>query len=107
MTELHELRCETCKKYSETKYLSFCEGLAFRDNLDSAEREYIKEWIERVGCASHSSAKSEAVLEVVRRLYDAGFKDALVIIECAYAYLENPTVPGHPEKQKLRLQQER
>jgi hypothetical protein len=67
MTEPHPLRCETCKKHSETKYLSFCEGLAFRDNLDSAEKEYIKEWIERVGCASHSSTttSAEKVLEQI------------------------------------------
>ena len=56
---MNQYRCETCEKYTETPYLSFCDGLAFRDNLDSVDKEYIKEWIERVGCASHSDFQSE------------------------------------------------
>ena len=66
--------------------------------------------METLGCASHSAAPNEQVirelvLDVVRQLYDAGFKDPLVTVECAITYLENPTVPGYPEKQKLRQQE--
>ena len=56
-------------------------------------------------CQQHDTAirkaERERVLEVVTQLYDAGFKDPLVTVECAIAYLKNPTVPGHPEKQSL------
>lgn len=52
-------------------------------------------------CLAHDTAICNAVLDVVKRLYDAGFKDPLVTVECAIKYIENPTIPGYPEKQVL------
>jgi hypothetical protein len=51
--------------------------------------------------AAAATAARRELKSVVTDLYDAGFKNPLVTIECAIAYLENPTVPGHPEKQKV------
>ena len=40
--------------------------------------------------------------KVIADLCDAGFKNPQVTFETAYSYLENPTIPGYPEKQKVR-----
>ena len=42
---------------------------------------------------------------VVASLYDSGFKNPIVIFDCAVDYIKNPTVSGHPEKQSLRTAQ--
>ena len=54
-TEPHPLRCETCEKYGEGKYADTCENIPFPDHMDSADRQYIKDWIREHGCASHSA----------------------------------------------------
>ena len=40
--------------------------------------------------------------KIISDLLDAGFKNPLVTFEAATAYLENPTIRGHPEMQQLK-----
>jgi len=39
--------------------------------------------------------------KVIDELVDNGFKSPIVTFEAAASYLENPTVKGHPEKQRV------
>lgn len=51
----HPCRCETCEKYGEGNYADTCENIPFPDHMNSADRQYIKDWIREHGCASHSA----------------------------------------------------
>ena len=45
--------------------------------------------------------EQEQLRRITTDLYDAGFKSPILIVEAAIAYRRDPTVPGHPEKQKF------
>jgi len=64
MTEPHPLRCETCNHHENDEELTACE----------IRQEWMPEevwnWLQVVGCASHSSAAGEAVLDERKRILD-------------------------------------
>ena len=88
----HPLRCETCSKYKEGKYADTCENIPFPDHMDSAERQYIKDWIEEHGCASHSSAREQqieqAIKELERRRDETGSYETARVYSKAIALLQ-------------------
>ena len=43
-----------------------------------------------------------ALHKVICDLYNNGFKNPLITFEAAVSYLEDPTFPGHPEKQRVK-----
>ena len=61
-----------------------------------------EECIYQAQAAEIAKAEREKVLDIVKQLHDIGFKNPVVTVECAIEYLNNPTIPGHPEKQSLR-----
>ena len=65
-----------------------CEGLVRQNNAAIAQ--------------AAREDEREKMREVVKLLYDAGFNNPLIIVECTIEYLKNPTIPGHPELQKVR-----
>jgi hypothetical protein len=77
-TTINPLRCKTCGHYKEGKYADTCKNTPFPDHMDSAERQYIKDWIKEHGCASHTSAPLQTerlcddcnIIEIENKLAD-------------------------------------
>jgi len=46
-------------------------------------------------------ADRKALHKVICDLYDNGFNNPIITFETAVAYLDEPTFPGHPEKQRV------
>ena len=59
----HPQRCETCGNYKVGKYADTCKGEIFPDHMDSAERQYILDWVKDHGCASHSTSSQQQIPE--------------------------------------------
>jgi len=81
----HPQRCDTCEYYNGGKYFDKCKNDIFPDNMDSTERQYIKDWISSRGCASHSPRTSapatpddpiESRFLTKREAWEVGYDDA-------------------------------
>jgi len=67
----HPLRCETCGHH---KLVGRIPDIDECDILDHTPTESDKKLIQQIGCASHSSAKSEAVLDKAIAKLDGYYK---------------------------------
>ena len=84
------------------QYVKLWEKIRDSYSTQAASSEFVKEM--RKHPAPDVFGIREKVLEeivrTVEKLYDDGFRNPLVTVKCAVAYMKDPTVPGHPEKQK-------